>query len=345
GSFTSDTFSAGNTNLTRQSSTGSDAFLIRTDVNGNTTLVRQGSNAKVTAAAFISGSVYLAGQSEGETSFDGVTPTNPTTGMFVTRYNSNTGSIVWCRGDMLVGNRMILNWSQQLITAGTFTGTVEFQSTTLTTDAPASPFIAKYDHNGNVLWAHVVPGLGADTITSIYLDGQTNSWIAGTVAAPGADESERRLFVACYDYNGNLRGWSKAEGSGSSGGGALAHLNTTGTCAFLTGHFTGEFKLGGYAVTNHADNNIFLARLMPPPPRITSHVTNNAFVVLWPYHSLHGFESSERFILQSSPDLVNWSNTGQNPTQVSSHYAITNAIGTTNRFFRLRLWWGPPPQN
>src|ERR1035437_7007801 len=129
------------------------------------------------------------------------------------------------------------------ITGTFFSPTLTFGSITLTNVNPSGStsdvFIAKYDANGNVLWAKSVGGEG-DVCNSISADASGNVFITGwfscssitfgstTLTNTGGED----LFIAKYDAIGNVL-WAKNAGGNS-------------------------FFQHGYSVSADANGNVFV---------------------------------------------------------------------------------------
>jgi hypothetical protein len=184
GSFLSSTFSAGASNLVRQSTTGSDCFVIKYNNSGGVTWLNQGSYASGTCVAFDAvGDCYVGGDVLGSSVFGGVSPANQTTTKFLAEYSSS-GSLDWVRGDDTIGNYLAVDKAQNIYTAGVFSNVVQFGAISLTNSSPRTIFVAKYDSNGNILWAQQVPGWGCDGVTGLVVDPRTNCWVSVTSRPP-----------------------------------------------------------------------------------------------------------------------------------------------------------------
>ncbi|MFH2143416.1 MAG: T9SS type A sorting domain-containing protein [Bacteroidota bacterium] len=159
---------------------------------------------------------------------------------------------------------------------GSFMETVDFDPGPDTFDLTAysyNVYIAKYDNNGNYLWAKSIDGgwgeghgIKIDTMGNIYITG----WIGGTVdfdPGPGVAIFETygavNIFFAKYDNNGNYL-WAKVlEGPGSNGNrGNSINLDTQGNI-FITGKFNGtiDFDTGiGIANLTSGGYNTYFAK-------------------------------------------------------------------------------------
>lgn len=337
GSFESDSFSADGTPLSKLSTNGADSFVIKMDANGNVVWARQGSYAVANnVATDLLNNVYVAGTMSGESTFDGLAPTNPVSGQFVVKYNSS-GTPIWARGDMNIGNRMVADRAQSIVSVGTFTGETQFGSLMLSNSAPATIFIAKYDKDGNALWVAQVPGSGLDEVTGMFVDSRTNYWVTGSFASPGEGGTRvnPRMIIFCYNQFGTLVGLGEATGDGASTGNGVGTFQST--ISFMAGTFSTNVTFAGRSLTNAGDSELILARLGGIPPAITTTVSGTNLVQSWVNPITLGFAPSETFSLETSADLAGgWSPSTNAATLSGGRYYVTNSVSGEVRFYRLK---------
>ncbi|GAA4436209.1 hypothetical protein GCM10023188_29020 [Pontibacter saemangeumensis] len=108
--------------------------------------------------------------------------------------------------------------SGTVYTAGAFSGTAAFGSTSLTSSGAEDAYIAHYTADGDLLWAHQIGGPAADRATAIATDGSYNIYIAGTFSGTAdfggtslTSSGEADAFIAKYDASGSLL-WVRHEG-------------------------------------------------------------------------------------------------------------------------------------
>ncbi len=104
-------------------------------------------------------------------------------------------------------------------------------------------FIAKFDGNGNRLWAHLLGSTADDTARGIAVDANGNAFIVGSSNGGQlplqAPRQSVDFFIAKYDTNG-VRQWVRQDGSA---GWDYAHgvaVDATGN-AYMTGTVEGNF--------------------------------------------------------------------------------------------------------
>jgi hypothetical protein len=133
--------------------------------------------------------------------------------------------------------------------AGDFTGTVDFDLSTavanFTSNGASDIFIAKYDANGNYLWAKIIGGVDAESCSQIKLDNTGNIFITGGFyTTTDFDPSAITAFI-----------------TSSNGGNFVAKYNSLGNFLMAVPVSRGD-NIGGYLVTSDmeidATGNIFL---------------------------------------------------------------------------------------
>ena len=165
------------------------------------------------------------------------------------------------------GNKVVIDALGNSYIAGSYVGTVAFGSTTLTSasSTASDAFIAKYDSNGNALWARSAGGIGEDEAASLVLDDANGRiYITGVynnTATFGSTNltvvNRKDGFIAAMTTSGAWQ-WAKSfGGTGSDEGfdivqGASSNLFVTGYCGAAT-------RFGTLTVPNFGGFDIFLA--------------------------------------------------------------------------------------
>jgi hypothetical protein len=251
---------AGTTNLT--SAGGTDIFFAKYDANGalvwahkiGASGVDEGRGIKVDA----SGNVYITGYFKGTADFDpGAGTTNLTSAgeadVFFAKYDTN-GALVWAKnvGGTGVdrGYAITLDASNNVYISGDFQVTADFDpgagTANLTSAGTWDGFFAKYDANGDYVWAKSLRSLGAVALYSIVVDGSGNVYVSGNFqqvidADPGAGTAflssagSGDIFFGKYDSNGD-RVWAHRIGSTGNDTGAAITVDGSGN-VYLTGDF------------------------------------------------------------------------------------------------------------
>jgi hypothetical protein len=286
GGFQSPTITFGTTTLTLTGVYGSNIFIAKYDVSGNMLWAKNIGGTGLGAYGWsisndTNGNVYLTGFFKDPTITFGNIAVNNTgfnnNNIFIAKYDPN-GNVLWAKnvGSMYLnclgvgisndasGNVFITGWYDYEITIGstTLTNAGGFSGTT-------DIFIAKYDANGNELWAKSAGGNASDAARGIATDASGNVYITGDFSSQtftiGTNTLTNTLgsggdvFIAKYDPNGNVL-WAKKTSSTGGDEGRGISTDTSGN-VFITGTFSGPtMTLGSDTLKNAGYNNIFIAK-------------------------------------------------------------------------------------
>jgi hypothetical protein len=280
GIFQSPTVTFGSYTLTNSGS-GANMYLVKYDSNGNVLWAKSSNGSGTQQANSVSadagGNVYITGYfNVSPVSFGTYTLTN-TGGIaaFLVKYDPN-GNVLWAKsssgsGQAATGRAVSTDAGGNVYISGYFAWvSTTFGSFTLPITGTVNVFLAKYDTNGNVLWAKSSTGTGNDYCYTVNTDAVGNTCIGGWFNSPtisfgtytltntGSDD----VFLAKYDTNGNVL-WAKgANGSTSD------RCNSIGTDAagnvFTTGVFgSPTITFGTYTLTNSGGGDMFLVKYSP----------------------------------------------------------------------------------
>lgn len=329
GSFLSPTFSAGGSNLVRQSTSGGDCFTIKYDSSGNLLWMESGSYAQGTCIALDStGNCYVGGTLSGPAVFDALSPSGQATTNFLAKYSSS-GSLAWVRGDMCLGKFIRVDKAQCIYTVGTFSNIFQIGTISLSNNAAATIYIAKYDINGNVLWANQLSGFGNDNVSGIMIDDKTNCWVAGNFASVIAPTNPVAV-VARFNSSGDLTAISQANPNQVSVASGTAMASFAGVIPIICGSYSTNLTLGRTSFTNSGNTDVFAAWCMISPA-VTMSTRGSNVICSWPAADSVGYS------LQTASDMsaANWSSAGAG-SSVNGRVFVTNAISSGVRFYRLR---------
>lgn len=274
----------GNAILVSQSST--DMFIAKYDENGSFIWVKGiGSNSDEIATKITIdnvGNIYLTGIFNGMCDFDPDTGnaylTANTYCIFIAKYNNN-GNYVWAINISSSPSyqqevySINLDDTGNVYIAGCFTGVADFDSgpgvANLTSVGGFDIYFAKYNPNGNYIWAKSISG---EFCSGMALDNNGNIYITGHFGGnadfdPGPgnvilSSSGFSVFIAKYDNNGEYVFAKKFNTTNMSSGRDIA-IDCLGNIN-ISGFFTGtvDFDPGsGYsAYTSIGDYDIFFGR-------------------------------------------------------------------------------------
>lgn len=147
---------------------------------------------------------------------------------------------------------------------GTFIGTVNFGTTSLTSSGSDDIFIAKLDTFGNWIWVKRAGGADVDAGYGIATDATGNCYITGyfqgTAAFGGnslVSSGASDIFIAKLDTNGNWLWANKAGGTGTDIGNAIS-TDADGNC-FAAGYYQGTATFGDSSHTSNGSYDVFIA--------------------------------------------------------------------------------------
>ena len=235
-----------------------------------------------------SGNVYAAGQFGTAVNFGNDTLSNyGSSNIFLTKYNA-AGNVQWSQMAYgKVGEGTQITWTYgiavdgngNIFVAGYFYNvTMTFGSTTLTNADPSGDsediFLAKYDKNGNLLWANSYGGSLSDAATGISMDANGNVYMTGyfnsaTISFDTivlTNDHVRGyyypdIFIAKFDNNGNVVWAKQAGGSQSEEATAIATDNLGNS--YINGWYTSDTTLFGNDTLFTVENGssmLFLAK-------------------------------------------------------------------------------------
>lgn len=257
GSFRSPIITFGTTILTNTNTSGNtdDIFIAKYDANGNVLWAKRaggvGRGSSVSADA--GGNVFVTGESNGN--------------VFISKYDAN-GNVLWAKSasgtNECAGFSVSADPSGNVFVTGFFSGsTIIFGTTTLTNSVGYNVFLAKYDANGNLLWAkspsetyyNYGNSVTADASGNVIVTGQFNgpSITFGTSTLSNATAGTDDLFIAKYDAQGNVL-WANRAGGGSYDVGYSISADKFGN-TFVTGSFySATITFGSITLTNPNTN-------------------------------------------------------------------------------------------
>ena len=166
----------GSTNLLR--SVAQDAFVARYNRAGTLLWVRQGGGAVNDDARGIAvdgrGNAYVTGGFGEVATFSQFTMKSAGQGdVFVAKYDPD-GQLLWVRqaggSEADLGRGIALDSAANVYVTGYFSGAASFEGTRLVSGGSSDVFLAKYDADGNLLWARSAGGTNSDEGVSIAVD-------------------------------------------------------------------------------------------------------------------------------------------------------------------------------
>lgn len=227
-------------------------FAITTDADGNVFVT----------GSFNSSSITFGGTTLTNTAYDDI---------FLVKYDGG-GSVLWARAVTGPGSDrgmgVATDTDGNVIIVGSFTSpTLDFDDTTITNAGGYDGFIAKYDPDGNALWARSFGGdllenfygVAADVDGNVYATGDFTSSNITFGGGPLVHNLYTDAMLLKYAADGNeVRGRAITGDHGDSGNGVAT--DSAGN-AFVCGAFySSVLDLGGGTLNNAGSADGFLAK-------------------------------------------------------------------------------------
>ena len=256
-----------------------------------------------------SGNSFVTGYFTDTVSFGAFTLTNGSYGsyavrnVFLVKYNPN-GNVLWAKSAVMAKNTSgIYPYSVATDTtgdsyiAGWFEDSVTFGGYTLICINGFTPFLAKYDPNGNVLWAKsgtvqpysasaygvTTDNAGNSYITGTFFDSITFSPYTLRTKSKNGDE-----FVVKYNPSGNVV-WADGANIGRSSSAEGQVIASDGNNIYVGGTYYDSLNMGSNTTISYGIQNLFLAEY------------NSAGKALWLKSSSYSDNQAVPYSLSSGP--------------------------------------------
>lgn len=192
--------------------------------------------------------------------------------MFIVKYDPN-GNVLWAKSAGGANDDVASSCSTDaignIIVTGSFnSSSITFGTNTLINAGAIMMFIAKYDSNGNVVWAKKEGGTdgnvepvdcGTDAIGNIIVTGSFNNSGFAFGIDTMINTGNGDMFIVKYDSIGNLL-WAKSAG-GTSNDGALGCSTDAGGNIFVTGVFKDtNITFGTTTLANAGNYDLFIVK-------------------------------------------------------------------------------------
>ncbi|MFO0757839.1 MAG: hypothetical protein U0359_15190 [Byssovorax sp.] len=254
---------------------GIDIFVARFDVNGSCLWSKRFGDAADqlidgVAVDPTSNDVIIAGHFYGKVDFGGGPLANVGgANVFVAKLDMNGGH-VWSRsshgsGDQLAGG-VAVDGMGNVLTTGTFYGSVDFGGGLLVSQGGADVFVVKTSAGGDHLWSKrfgdagdqagtsIAPDSAAGIVVTGYFDGSIN-FGASTLTSGGSTD----IFVTKLDKDGGHL-WSKRFGDAGSQPDSVVAVDKMDNVV-ITGAFASAVNFGDGPHASAGSYDIFLAKL------------------------------------------------------------------------------------
>lgn len=260
-----------------------DMFLAKYHANGNLLWARRAGGTDIDYANGVStdssGNVFVTGVFTGTANFGGTSLTSSgSKDIFIAKYDT-AGNFLWARKAGGTGTdvsfSIATDGSGNAYTVGWFLSTATFSGTSVTALGTQDIFLAKYDGNGNFLWARQAGGSSAYNYGySVTVDPSGNPCITGSFRSTAnfngtsvTSSGSADIFVAKYGSNGNFL-WVQKAGApdvssppkANDDEGYAVTTDSEGNI-ILTGYFNGTANFSGTNISSSSSyQDVFVAK-------------------------------------------------------------------------------------
>lgn len=258
-----------------------DIFIACYDSAGNFKWVRQaGSPGNEVCAGIITdagGNSFITGWFSETSAFENLSVTSQGSyDMFIAKYNS-TGEIQWVKSgggkSDDYGNRITLTSDDGICIAGSFRDTIHVETQQLISRGDRDILLARYDKDGNFVFARRAGGMGEDRAYGIYETDDQNFVFTGLFSGqawfgnePVVSTAIISTYVAKITENGDFI-WVKSAGGNANDFARGFEISADNEGNIVsTGFFSGTVKFDNTvlnATGGQYDFDIYLARYSP----------------------------------------------------------------------------------
>ena len=266
--------------ITLTSAGDADTFVAKYDAGGDVVWAKRaggfaGDDTGLAVAVDGSGNALVTGEFRVSAEFGDTTLTNAGgDDAFVAKYDAG-GDVVWAKraggsseGITFTdrGAGIAVDGADNVFVTGQFEGTGKFGTATLTSAGAEDVFVAKYDPQGNVVWAQRAGGSSGDGGVAIAADGSGNALVTGNFngtadfgEATLASAGDSDVFVAKYDAGGNAV-WAQRAGGSDVDVGVAITVDRSGN-ALVAGRLRGTAEFGDTTLTSAGSTDAFVANV------------------------------------------------------------------------------------
>lgn len=216
----------------------------------------------------VDGNLYLTGYFSGTTKFGEISLTSEgMTDIFIAKYNKS-GILQWVKkaGGTLndSGKNVVVDSDGNAFVTGFFSGTANFDNTSLISNGEDDFFVAKYNNSGVLQWVRRGGGsyddqgndLVLDTVGNIYIIGDFQGGTFGTKTLAGLGGTD--IFIIKYTSAGDFEWVRSCASSGMDTGRGITIDN--GGAIYVTGTFSNTIKFGNTSLISKGSMDVFVAK-------------------------------------------------------------------------------------
>ena len=274
GSFQSTSITFGTTVLTNTAD-NYQMFIVKHNSNGDLVWTVGGTPANYTQVTSLAtdatGNLYVTGRFHTSITFGSATLNAPGFSSFLAKFNPE-GVAQWAVKPGGTASTIFSNviWKDNNVyVCGSFEGTpLTIGPSSLTNLGSGDAFAAKFDANGNGLWARRIAGTGFDSASGIAVNSWgevlvTGSYSSATInsgSTPVSNNGNSDIFVTKLNSNG-VSQWIKSYGGTGYDSGYSLLVNSQNEIYLLGRLFSPTVAIGNVQVTSANGTEILLAKI------------------------------------------------------------------------------------
>ena len=216
------------------------------------------------------GNSYVTGWFEGSAHFGDIT-LNSEGGrdVFLVKYN-NDGEVLWAKKAWGVASNaaagICLDWDGFPIITGWFAESIHFGDIVLESMGSYDMFVARYNNEGNVIWARSAGGEGDDYGNRVTTNMEHDILVAGSFRYTAhfgettvTSEGNRDIFIANYSNTGNFHWVKRAGGKGEDR--AYDIISGPEGQTYFTGMYNGKAFFGDHDIMSNGIVSTYIAKM------------------------------------------------------------------------------------
>ena len=215
------------------------------------------------------GNIYCYGTFDGNIFFQNTILSNSSDKDIFLIKTDTSGSLVWTKtvggSDDVEASRFFIR-DTNLFIIGTFSGTANFQNTSISSFGDEDGFLASISLENNESWVSSINSSDDVSPSDIYVDSENNIYIIGSIESDTyfdniftQNSSDEDLFICKYDIFGNAQ-WVKSVGGTNDIEGKTIYSNTKKELIF-SGNFEGSAFFDSITISALDEKDGFFGKL------------------------------------------------------------------------------------
>ena len=258
--------------LVSQNAGGTDAYVVKYTAEGAAEWGQHAGGTGITeshtVAANSAGEVWIAGSFTDSVLFGNtILVSAGMRDIFIAKLNAS-GQFVWAKRAGGIeddeANAVAVNSYGAAFIAGYFSDDADFDGATVSSSGNEDIFIARYDNNGNFLWAKKAGGFSADRANALVLDNGGSLFVTGSIKGAAhfsnfqvSTNYSKNVFLAKYTPSGSVQ-WVEAGGSIEDDEAFALALNNSFNIS-VTGYISsGNAVFGTHSVNGNGGKDVFV---------------------------------------------------------------------------------------